>query len=460
MTKLFGTNGIRGVINEDMNSELALGIGLAWGTYLKKTAFKPQVAIGTDARISSYMIKSAIISGLLSSGCDVVDIGRIPTPTLQYMVKTRNYDSGVIITASHNPPQFNGIKGTSNNGTEFSKNIEEEIEKIYFKKDYSFADWKNVGTVKIMKKEEAVDSYIDGIISNVNVDIIKEKNFNVILDCGNGIGGDVTPQLLERLGCKITKLYCEPNGMFPGRNSEPTPENITDLIKKVIDKNADFGVAQDGDADRAIFIDEKGKYIWGDKTLSLAAKYITKQRNGGITVTPVTTSSCLDDIVIQNGGKVIHTKVGSPIVASVMIENNAIFGGEENGGLIFPEMQYCRDSAMTIAKIMEIMANENKSLSELIGEIPNYYMVKTKTHCPENKKNIVMNEIINQTKNDKKVKKIDKTDGVKLFFEDGWILMRPSGTEPMFRIYSESKNKEEAINLSIIYKKIIEDIIN
>jgi len=456
MTKLFGTNGIRGVVNKDMNCDLALNIGKAWGTYLKKIIKKPKVAIGTDARLSNHMLKNAISAGLISTGCDVTDVGLVPTPTLQYTVKVKDFDSGVIITASHNPPEFNGIKGVATDGTEFSKDIEEEIEKIYFEKRFSLASWKDVGKMSVW--DGSIDLYINGILKNVNVDLIKEKEFHILLDCGNGAGSLVTPILLRKLNCKITELYCEPNGTFPGHNSEPIPENLSEIIEKVPKINADLGAAQDGDADRAIFIDERGNYIWGDKSLALGAKYATLL-NGGITVTPVTTSSCFDDVVKENNGTVIHTAVGSPIVARVMMEKKSVFGGEENGGLIFPEMQYCRDSAMTIAKILEIMAKENKKLSELIDEIPKYEVFKTKIPCPHEKKEIVMKKIIEVTKDDDSVIKVDQTDGIKLYVKDGWVIMRPSGTEPIFRIYSESKEKNIAEKIAMKYKVITEEII-
>jgi phosphomannomutase/phosphoglucomutase len=457
MTKLFGTNGIRGVVNEDMNCELAMGIGKAWGTFLKNTIARPKVAIGTDARLSNDMLNAAITSGLLSTGCDVVDVGLVPTPTLQYTVKEKDFDSGVIITASHNPPHFNGIKGVASDGTEFSKDIEEEIEKIYFNKDFSMADWKDVG--KRSTWIGSIDLYINGILSSVDVDIIKKQQFHVVLDCGNGAGGLVTPILLEKLGCKTTKLFCEPDGTFPGHNSEPLPENLSQLMKTVRETDASFGTAQDGDADRAIFIDENGTYIWGDKTLSLAGKFITEEKKGGVSVTPVTTSTCFEDTIQDSGGEVIYTRVGSPVVARVMIEKDAVFGGEENGGLIFPELQYCRDSAMSLAKILEILSKKKKSLSELIAELPNYEVYKTKMGCPNDKKETVMNALVAKVKDNSDVIKIDETDGVKLYVKDGWILMRPSGTEPIFRVYAESKDKHKAEQLASNYKKIVEDMI-
>ena len=458
MTKLFGTNGIRGVVNVDMNCELAQGIGKAWGTLLRKTIKNPNVAIATDARLSNNMLKHAITSGFLSTGCNVFDLGVLPTPALQYAVKKKDFDSGVIITASHNPPQFNGIKGVDSTGTEFPKVTEGKIERIYFEEKFDMADFKNVGSYSIWNG--AVDLYIKGIFSNVDVELIRKKKFHVVLDCGSGVGGIVTPYALEKLGCKLTKLYCKPDGTFPGHNSEPIPENLSELIKKVPEVQADLGVAQDGDADRAIFVDENGSYIWGDKTLSICAKYITKGQKNSCVATPVTTSSCFDDVLKENDVRIVHTMVGSPLVARAMIKNNCIFGGEENGGLIFPEMQHTRDSLMAIAKILEIMAKEEKKLSELVEEIPKYFVCKTKISCPNEKKNSVMKNVLDKAKNIGEIISVDDTDGIKLYVEGGWVLMRASGTEPIFRVYAESKNEKKSQGLAQKYKKLAEEIIS
>jgi phosphomannomutase/phosphoglucomutase len=457
MTRLFGTNGIRGVTNQDLTGELALGIGSAWGTYLKTTAKRPRVAIGIDARLSSTMLRSAVTAGFLSTGCDVVDVGLVPTPALQYTVKQKHYDSGVIITASHNPPQFNGIKGVALDGTEFSKDTEEEIEARYFSKNYAQAYWTNVGAYSTW--DGAIDLYIKGILSSVDVALIRQQRFRVVLDCGNGAGSLVAPLLLKKLGCIVTPLFCTPDGTFPGRNSEPTPENLTTLMQTVPEQRAMLGFAQDGDADRAIFVDEHGGYIPGDQSLSLIGKHITKGTTGSVVVTPVTTSTCLEEVIKANHGKVMYTKVGSPIVARVMIAQHATFGGEENGGLIFPELQYCRDSAMTCAKLLEILAREQRPISELVAEIPHYDMYKMKISCPNDKKEQVMNTLAEEMKDAKDVLRIDRTDGVKLFLRNGWVLMRPSGTEPIFRIYVETKNKQETEQLAATYKDIVERLI-
>ena len=457
MTKLFGTNGVRGVVNEDMTSELALAMGKAIGSYLRKTKDKPSVAIGTDARISNVMLKTSCTSGLLSVGCDVVDLGILPTPTLQFAVKEKNFDAGVIITASHNPPQFNGIKVIDGDGTELAKDQEEEIEKIYFSGNIKKTPWDKVGTFS--QWNGAIDLYKKSILSNVDVTAIKNAKISVVLDCGNGAGCFVAPSLLNELDCKVRELNCEPDGLFRGRPSEPVPENLKELMSIVPEEGAEFGVAQDGDADRAIFVDEKGNFVFGDKSFALIARYIVRQRGGGKVVTPVSTSSCLEEVVKAEGGEVIYTAVGSPIVARVMKKVDAVFGGEENGGLIFPEHQYCRDSAMTIAKMLELLAIEKRPLSELIDELPKYEVVKLKTHCPNDKKSQVMNRLSEIVADESEVESIDRTDGVKIYTKNGWVLVRPSGTEPIFRIFAESKEKSRADNLASKYKKLVEEIV-
>ena len=458
MRRLFGTNGIRGISNEDMNPCLALDISKAIATYyIGKLKRDIAIAIGTDARTSNIMLKTASISGLLSTGCNVVDLGLLPTPNLQYIVKTKKFDAGIIITASHNPPEFNGIKVIDGDGTELSAEQEELIEKIYFEKSFLVANWKNIG--KLSRLDNATEIYIDGVLSKVDINLTKRRNLHVVLDCGNGAGSLVHPKLLKKIGCKVTLLNCEPDGFFPGRPSEPVPENLKELMKTVKEENADIGIALDGDADRAIFVDENGEYIYGDKTLALMGKYMVKKNKGGIVVTPVSTSSCLEEVVTREGGKVIYTAVGSPIVARVMIDTNAVFGGEENGGLIFPELQYCRDSAITSAKVIELIAKENKSLSELIREIPEYELVKIKVSCPNEKKQLVMKTFKNKIKAEENVRKIDETDGVKIYVDKGWVLIRPSGTEPIFRIFAETKAKGQAEKLANRYKSILEETI-
>ena len=446
--RLFGTNGVRGVVNSDaMDTQFALRLGMSIGTYMKGT-----VLIGTDARTSNEMIKSACASGLMATGCNVMDLGIVPTPTLQYAVKTGRVAGGVVITASHNPPEFNGIKAIDPDGTEMSRQNEEAIEGIYHEGGFVRADWSRVG--RLTPQSTAIDRYIGGIISKVDVAAIRRANLRVAVDCSNGAASLVTPKLLERLGVRYVTLNADPNGAFPGHNSEPTPENTKDLVELVKSGEFDFGFAHDGDADRTIFVDENGRYLYGDRSLAIVANFYCSQKKGRLIVTTVGGSMCIEDAVKMAGGSVIYTKVGSPVVARVMMEKGGIFGGEENGGLIFADFQYCRDGAMAAAKMLEIVAKKGK-LSEVNDRIPQYCQCKVKTSCPEDRKKKVLDEVAR----DAKGKRVDTTDGVKIFFEDGWVLLRPSGTEQIFRVYSESKSKSKAEKLAEDYKKRVEKIV-
>ena len=438
--RLFGTNGVRGVVNTpQMDCDFALRLGMAIGSFMKGT-----VMIATDARTSKEMLKSACSAGLMAVGCDVLDLGMVPTPTIQYAVKTNGVSGGVMITASHNPPEFNGIKCIDPDGTEMSRRNEEAIERIFHQGQFRRADWASVG--KVRTHTTAADDYIAGICSKVDAGAIKASKLRIAVDCGNGAGAFVTPKLLDRLGVKYVTLNADPNGAFPGHNSEPVPENTKDLIELVKSGGFDFGVIHDGDADRTIFVDDRGRYMYGDRSLALVAYYKTLENKGGLVVTSVGSSMCVEDAVRMAGGSVIYTMVGSPIVARVMMEKGGIFGGEENGGLIFSEFQYCRDGAMSVAKVLEIVA-KNGRLSGLLDRIPSYAQHKTKTRCPDDQKEGVMAELARQAKG----AKVDTTDGVKLFLKDGWVLVRPSGTEPIFRVFTEAKTPERAQALAEEY---------
>jgi len=446
--RLFGTNGIRGKIGEEFTPEFLVKVGMAIGTYLPKNS---QVIIGMDTRLSGDLVKNAVISGLLSTGINVIDIGISPTPSIQLYTK-KHGDFGIAITASHNPPQFNGIKCISPDGTELSREEEEKIENIFFNSTFRIVSWDDVG--KYSLAHGANEEYIKAIISHVNVEKIRKKKFTVVLDCANGASCYTTPYLLEELGCKVISLNCQPDGAFPGHESEPKPENLKDLSYLVKEIKADLGVAHDGDADRAIFIDEKGRYLYGDKTLALVAQEIAKKHKGKF-VTPVSTSLAFEEVVKKYGSEVIYTKVGAPIVARKMIEVNAIFGGEENGGLIFPEHQYCRDGAMALAKILEIIAERDKPLSVLIDSLPKYYQGKLSIPC----KNEVKDEVLIKLRERLKNENINTMDGVKIMGENWWVLIRPSGTEPIYRIYAEAKTKNTLDKILEKYKKLVESII-
>jgi len=446
--RLFGTNGVRGVVNSSqMDCQFALRLGMAIGTFMKG-----RVMIGTDARTSNEMLKSACASGLMATGCDVLDCGVLPTPTLQYAVRTNNAAGGVVITASHNPPEFNGIKCIDPDGTEMSRANEEEIERIFSSGAFSKASWDGVGAMTA--HTAAIERYVHDIVSKVDAATIGRAKLRVALDCGNGAGSLATPKVLERLGVRYVTLNSDPNGAFPGHNSEPTPDNTADIVELVRSGGFDMGIVHDGDADRTVFIDEKGRYLYGDRSLAIVAYHICRDKPGSLVVTNVASSRCVEDAVRMAGGRLMLTKVGSPIIARAMIEHGGVFGGEENGGLIFAEFQYCRDGAMAAAKMLEIVA-KNGRLSVLNDEIPSYCQFKTKTPCPDEKKDQVLRRLVAEAKG----AKVDTTDGVKILLDDGWVIVRPSGTEPIFRVFSEARDNARAAELAETYRKRVECLV-
>ncbi|WP_297479591.1 phosphoglucosamine mutase [Thermococcus sp.] len=439
MGRLFGTFGVRGIANEKITPEFALKMGMAFGTMLKREGReKPLVVVGRDTRVSGEMLKGALISGLLSVGCDVIDVGIAPTPAIQWATNYFNADGGAVITASHNPPEYNGIKLLEPNGMGLKKEREAVVEEVFFNEDFERAKWDGIGEVR---EEDIIKPYIEAIKKRVDVEAIKKRKPFVVVDTSNGAGSLTLPYLLRELGCKVVSVNAHPDGHFPARNPEPNEENLRGFMKIVKALGADFGVAQDGDADRAVFIDENGRFIQGDKTFALVADAVLREKGGGLLVTTIATSNLLDDIAKRNNAKVMRTKVGDLIVARALLEHNGTIGGEENGGVIFPDFVLGRDGAMTTAKIVEIFAKSGKRFSELIDELPKYYQFKTKREVEGDRKAVVAKvaELAME-----KGYTIDTTDGTKIIFPDGWVLVRASGTEPIIRVFSEAKSEEKA----------------
>ena len=433
--RLFGTFGVRRTANDVLTPEFATRLAACYGTQIQGT-----VAVGGDTRTSTTMLMEAVKAGLLSSGCDVVDLGILPTPGVQYAVR-KYYDGGVMITASHNPPKYNGIKFLDADGIGIPDDMELEIERLYFDAEPKRADFSEIGEVYI--NDKIIDEYIDEAISKVDAEAIRNANLKVVVDCGSGAGCYTAPYLIRKLGCDVTSLNSQPDGFFPGRDPEPIEENLQELISVVKELGADIGLAHDGDADRTICIDEKGNFVLGDKTFKLVEKQMLKENNGGTIVTTVATSQAIYDVAEEFNGEVIATAVGDLLVARKLKDTDGLFGGEENGGLIFPDFVYGRDAVMTVAKILEIVAKESKPLSELVAELPVYYASKMKIECPDDEKEFVMTSIADEIKTTTDFE-LDLTDGVKILKDDGWVIIRPSGTEPIFRCFAESDSQDKA----------------
>jgi len=448
--KLFGTNGIRGIVNEELTPDIAVKICSAIGTFFRAR----RLLVGHDARTSGPMFAEAAISGLNAAGCDVFFAGMASTPALQFAVKNHGFDGGIIVTASHNPPEYNGIKVIWSDGIEISHAKEIEIENIYFNGKTQLAKWNNLGMHRELTGVN--EEYGEAIKKHVSKARISSKHFHVVVDGANSVGGLAAPILLRELGCRVTTINANIDGTFPGRPPEPRPENLKEFASVVKTLGADLGVAFDGDADRSIFIGETGEVYWGDKTFAIIEKMFLMDNPGSKIVTPVSSSTLVKDVAEANGGEIVWTKVGSVTVSETMKETGAKLGGEENGGVFYGPHQSVRDGAMTTVLILDVMAKTGKKLTELVAEQPKYFIEKGKVECPEDKKEKVLAKFKAQVK----TLKTSTVDGVKIWFDDkSAILVRPSGTEPVFRLYAEAKSQKRALDLVKKYSSTLNKIL-
>jgi phosphomannomutase / phosphoglucomutase len=426
---LFGTNGVRGVVGTTITPELVMQIAMILGTMREGT-----IAVGRDSRISGAGLINAAKSGLLATGCNVVDCGILPTPALQYFVK-HSCNAGMMITASHNPSEYNGVKVIDSDGTEMAEEDTAILEKNLFSLILPRKTWNQYGSEH--PEGSVIDTYIEAIVSKFPKSI--GSSMTVVVDPGSGAGVVSTPEILRRLGCRVITINGILDGTFPGRLPEPSPEGLSALADLVRHYKADLGIAHDGDADRTVFLDEKGEFIEENKELALFSRHACK-KSKGIIVTTVSSSKAIEDVARKHASSVVSTPVGSIYVARKMLsliqqKENVIFGGEGNGGLIFPEHQFCRDGGMAAATMIEILSQQNEPISALSASLPAYHMVKTKIQNSNPEKYIASLE------RKYRHERIEKTDGLKIIRHDAWALIRPSGTEPLIRIIIESKKK-------------------
>ena len=451
MGKRFGSNGVRGVVNKDFTLELASCLASSAGSLLGK-----DIGVGRDGRTTSPMFRDVVVGALLGVGCNVHDFGVIATPALQYMISRSDLMGGIMITASHNPPEFNGVKIMYHDGVEIPKTLEAEIEALVDRGGPSMCEWDKVGNVFY---HDFAEEYTDAVMAQVDHEAIKRAGLSVALDLGNGAVVHTAPLLASKLGCKVYTLNSEVDGSFPGRGSEPTTENLTDLKELIKATKADLGIGFDGDGDRSIIIDEKSEAVWGDKTLSLVAQEYLKTHPGETIVTAVSSSPSIEKVVAKYDGKVHWTKVGSVLVSRAMVDNNYLLGGEENGGIMFGPFLAVRDGCMTMALMLHYMATRGKALSELIADQPHLFKGKDKTPCPNEWKEDALRLLVERVD----APEINTMDGVKIIYgDDSWVLFRPSGTEPVFRIYAESSSEETVRELiekhKLLVKKVVDEL--
>lgn len=441
---------MRGIVNKDLTPQFALELSQSIGTFFQRST----LLVGCDGRVSSPLLLNLVLSGLTSCGCNVRTIGQAPTPAIQFLCKAWDLGGAVAVTASHNPPEYNGIKVVGPDGIEITREQEEQVEGIFHSRSWVRADWGDVG--KVVTITSPFEDYRASIRSHVDVARIKERSLKVVVDAGNGVGALVTPLLLAELGCRVFSLNANIDGTFPGRSPEPTPQNLEQLAQAVKVFGADFGVAHDGDADRSIFVDEAGVAHWGDRTFALIEDQFLSENPGETIVTPVSSSQIISEVAQAHGARVEWTKVGSVHVSHVMSRIGAKLGGEENGGIFFAPHIPVRDGAMATALVAEIVAKTGKRLSELLRKLPRYHIVKDKVQCPDAFKSTILEGVRDLAKGER----TDTIDGVKIWFRDrSWILIRPSGTEPIFRLFAEATTQPKAERLLKAYAAKVRELL-
>ena len=430
VAKFFGTNGIRGIFSEDLTLEFIHDMTLAIATHFKKGP----VLVGYDGRKSSPVISKIVCSALNFAGLDCDNAGLVPTPCLEYAVKSDDHVGGIMITASHNPPQYNGIKPVAGDGVEISREDELVIEDIFLQKRWITNPTK-AGITR--QYDGAVPSYIKAIISHVDSEKIRSKNFKIVLDLGNGAQAVSASELSEALGCKTTLVNAKIDGMFPGRGSEPTPQNLSDLSNAVLRNGADLGVAFDGDGDRSLFCDNRGAILTGDKSALLLSRHLMLKNPESHIVTCINSGSGIESLADQHGAKIIRTKVGSVAVSRRMVSEGALIGFEENGGFMFGRHNHVRDGAMTMALMLDLLADSRKTLSDLASDLPKSFTTKDNIPCDPEQSARLIEFLIREFPD------ADTTDGIKISIDPkSWVMIRPSGTEPIVRIYAESQTQD------------------
>ncbi|MFB5623705.1 MAG: phosphoglucosamine mutase [Nitrosopumilus sp.] len=448
MAKFFGTNGIRGVFDEDFTLEFIHDMTLAIGTYFEKGP----VLIGYDGRESSPVICKVVSSALNSIGIDCNVAGLVPTPCLEYAVKSLEYSGGIMITASHNPPQYNGIKPCAKDGVEISRGDELIIEDIYLQKSWLKKpnSWGKTGI-----ENRAIETYLQGIISHIDSKLVESKHFKVVLDLGNGAQAVTAPNFCEILGCETFLVNPKIDGTFPGRGSEPTPQNLSELSKTVQENNADVGIAFDGDGDRSIFCDNNGDILTGDKSALVLSQHILKKNPNSLVVTCLNSGSNIEVLAEKFNSKVIRTKVGSVEVSRKMVPTGALIGFEENGGYMFGKHNQVRDGCMTLALMLDLLATSEKTLAEEIYDLPPSFTTKDKVSCSAQKVPKLISALKEEFPN------ADTSDGIKITIDPrNWVMIRPSGTEPIVRVYAEAESQEKLDTLMSEYLEKVSSIIS
>lgn len=445
MTLIKSISGIRGTIGGKVGDNLtpvdAVKFASAYGTFLKQNSSKDKlkVCIGRDARISGPMIHNLVVNTLVGLGIDVIDLGLSTTPTVEVAVPLEQADGGIILTASHNPKQWNALKLLNAKGEFLSGADGAKILEIAEAEAFDFVDVDSLG--EVVENGAYMDIHIDEVLELplVDAEIVAQRKFKVVVDGVNSSGGIIIPKLLEQMGVEVVKLYCEPNGHFP-HNPEPLKEHLGDICKLVVEEKADFGIVVDPDVDRLAFISNDGEMFGEEYTLVAVADYVLSKTPGN-TVSNMSSSRALRDITEKHNGSYQASAVGEVNVVELMKATNAVLGGEGNGGIIYPEIHYGRDALVGVALFLTYLANQEKTVAELRASYPQYFMSKNKIELtPQIDVDGVMKQIATKYASEN----ISTIDGVKIDFPTEWVHLRKSNTEPIIRIYTEAPSQNEA----------------
>ena len=449
MSLIKSISGIRGTIGGKVDDNLtpidAVKFAAAYGSWLKEQSGKAhvKVVIGRDARISGEMIQNLVQYTLIGLGIDVVNIGLSTTPTVEVAVPLEKADGGIILTASHNPKEWNALKLLNNKGEFVSDEDGKAILRIAQENDFSFATVDHLG--KLSHDDRYIDLHIEKVLALplVTPEAIQKKKFRVVVDAVNSTGGIAIPRLLERLGVEVVKLYCEPNGHFP-HNPEPLKEHLGDICKRVVEEKADFGIVVDPDVDRLAFITDQGEMFGEEYTLVACADYVLGKTKGNV-VSNLSSSRALRDIAQKHGVTYSAAAVGEVNVVTEMKRVGAIIGGEGNGGIIYPELHYGRDALVGVALFLSLLAKRGSSVQQLRESYPAYFMSKNKIQLTEQ---INPDQILKAMEQKYAHEQTTTIDGLKIDFSESWVHLRKSNTEPIIRIYTEAKSQKEADELA------------
>jgi phosphoglucosamine mutase len=449
MAKLFGSSGVRGLANIDLTPILTCKVALAVATHSKAK----MAVVARDTRVSGNMLEDALVSGLQSTGTDVLIADIVPTPVLAYATKALSADIGFMLTASHNPPQYNGIKVFNNESLSYTDADQEAVEKIVADGTFAMADWRSLGKTTNV---DATTAYLSAVRKTITL----KKRWNVVVDPGCGAAFSVGPQMLKVLGCKVTSLNAQPDGYFPARKSEPTAESLQDLSKTVKTLHADIGVAFDGDADRVAFVDENGVFVNFDRSLAAYGAFALKRSGGGLVVTNVEASMCVEKMAEKYGGKVVRTRVGDIYVSEAIKRDGAVFGGEPCGAWVHPQIHLCPDGPLSAAFFLKALEDEGKTVSEFIDEVPEYITMRENIVCKNKQKYAIVEKLGATLKSEfPAYTDFSNVDGVRLALNNGWLLVRASGTEPLIRLTIEGASQEAAKDITqkataLIHKQV------